>query len=92
MIINYEDHDYAFELDDIDIAQATVIYRKFNLTLLALEAGLREGHPDALRAIYWLMLTQHVNIDTVNFKIVKFANAIQNATDVDQAEADPKAA
>lgn len=84
MNVNYEGKSYAFELDEIDISQATVIKRKFGLTLLSLEAGLREGDPDALRAIYWIMLTQNgerANIDNVSFKIVKFANAIQKANE-----------
>jgi hypothetical protein len=88
MNVNYEGKTYAFDLDEIDISQATVLKRKFGLTLLSLEAGLREGDPDALRAMYWIMLTQdgqRVNIDNVNFKIVKFANAIQQASE-DEAE------
>jgi hypothetical protein len=86
----YDGQDYEFSLDEIDVSQATLIYRKYSLTLLGLETGLREGNPDALRAIYWLMLTQagqKVNIDNVSFKIVKFANAIQAAVE-SQAEAD----
>lgn len=93
MLIKYDDKEYTFELDEIDIAQATLIYRKFQLTLLSLEAGLREGHPDALRAIYWLMLTQdgqRVNIDNLSFKIVKFANAIQQANEAEIEEAEAK--
>ena len=89
MKIDYDGKQYEFDLDEIDVSQATTIKRKFGLTLLSLESGLREGDPDALRCIYWLMLTQageRVNIDNVNFKIVKFANAIQQAN-IREAEA-----
>jgi hypothetical protein len=92
--INYEGKDYGLDLDDVDISQATTIYRKFNLTLLGLEVGLREGNPDALRAIYWLMLSQdgqRVNIDNVIFKIVKFANALQAANEAETLAAEDKA-
>lgn len=94
MNVNYEGKIYAFDLEDIDIDQATVIKRKFGLTLLSLEAGLREGDPDALRAIYWIMLTQdgqRANIDNVKFKIVKFANAIQQANEDEIVAAEEKA-
>jgi hypothetical protein len=94
MNINYDGHSYIFDLEEIDISQATVIKRKFGLTLLTLESGLREGDPDALRAMYWIMLTQdgqRVNIDNVNFKIVKFANAIQQANEEEIARDDEKA-
>jgi hypothetical protein len=83
MNISYEDTDYSFDLDEIDVVQATLIKRKFDLNLLTLEQGLRQGDPDALRCIYWLMLSQngtHVNVDSVSFKIVKFANAVHKAS------------
>lgn len=82
MNINYDDTDYSFDLDEIDVSQATTIKRKYGFSLLTLEAGLREGDPDALRCIYWIMLSQNgvnKNIDNVSFKVVKFSNAIQNA-------------
>lgn len=96
MNISYEGKDYAFDLDEIDVDQATLIKRKFNLNLLGLEAGLREGDPDSLRAIYWLMLAQNgerANIDNVKFKIVKFSNAIQTANlqEIEKAEAEAAA-
>lgn len=94
MKISYEDKEYDFDLDEIDVSQATVIKRKFGLTLLSLESGLREGDPDSLRCLYWLMLTQdgqRVNIDNINFKIVKFANAIQEANLRELEEAEAKA-
>jgi hypothetical protein len=90
MIVEYEGEKLTFDLDEIDVQQATVLKRKLGLTLLSLDAGLTEGDPDALRAVYWLMLVQSghkgVDIDDVNFKIVKLANAIQDAADKENAE------
>ena len=99
MLVHYEGTDYEFDIDDLDIGQASMLKRKYGLTLLSLQKGLLEGDPDALRAVYWLMLTQNgkrVNIDNVQFKIVKFANAIQAAVeaesekDEDEADTAPK--
>lgn len=99
MLVHYEDKDYEFDIDDLDVVQATMLKRKYGITLLSLQKGLLEGDADALRAVYWLMLAQNgqrVNIDSVQFKIVKFANAIQdaveaeNAANNDEASADPK--
>lgn len=86
MLVHYEDKDYEFDIDDLDIGQASMLKRKYGLTLLSLQKGLLEGDPDALRAVYWLMLAQsgqRVNIDNVQFKIVKFANAIQAAVEAE---------
>ena len=92
---SYDGTDYDFDLDEIDVVQATLIKRKFDLNLLTLEQGLRQGDPDALRCIYWLMLSQngtHMNVDNVSFKVVKFANAVQKASLKEQEEAELKAA
>jgi hypothetical protein len=90
MIVEYEGEKLTFDLDEIDVQQATVLKRQLGLTLLALDAGLTEGDPDALRAVYWLMLVQsgqkNVDINEVNFKIVKLANAIQDAADKEKAD------
>jgi hypothetical protein len=101
MIVEYEGEKLTFDLDEIDVQQATVLKRKLGLTLLSLDAGLSEGDPDALRAVFWLMQVQSgktgVDIDAVNFKIVKLANAIQDAVEKENAAkeeadggADPK--
>jgi hypothetical protein len=95
MLINYDGHEYSFELDDISVSEATVIKRKTGLSLLGIEKGLREADVDALRAIYWLMLKQNgqnVNIDNVDFKVIKFSMALSAANE-ESAEngEDPKA-
>lgn len=89
MLVKFEGKEYQFDLDEITLAQATVIKVHCKLTLIGLEAGLRDGDPDALRAIYWLMLVNSgspANIDTLDFKIVKFANAVQEASNAEDVK------
>lgn len=89
MKVNYDGHEYEFDLDEIDVNQACIIKAKCNLTLMSLEAGLMQADPHALKAIFWLMLVQsgdtNADIDRINFKIVKFANALQEATKAEEA-------
>jgi hypothetical protein len=92
--INYEDKDYTFDLEEIDVNQATIIHRKTGLTLFTLEEGLAKGDPGALRAIFWLMLAQNgenEDIDRINFKIVKFARAVDAASKELAEKSAPKA-
>lgn len=89
MKIDYEGETLEFDLEEITVQQATVLKRKLGLTLLSLDNGLIEGDPDALRAVYWLIRTQsgeRVDIDEVDFKIVKLANAIQAAVEKEAAD------
>ena len=93
MQIKFEDVEYSFDLDEIDLRQASMIYDKCGLTLMTLELGLGDGNPSAMRAIYWLMLSQNgreEDIDRLNFKVVKFAHALQVAGE--EAEKAAKAA
>ena len=87
MKIAYDGTDYEFDLDEITNKQAQVIYVTFErMTLLDLEAGLAAGNPNALTAIFWLMLTQSgvkIAPADVDFKIVKFGNAVQEAYNAD---------
>lgn len=89
MKIEYEGQTLTFDLDEITVQQATVLKRKLGLTLMGLDKGLMEGDPDALRAVFWLIQTQSgnkVDIDEVDFKVVKLANAIQEAVEAQAAE------
>jgi hypothetical protein len=89
MKIDYEGQTLQFDLEDITIQQATVLKRQLGMTLLALDKGLIEGDPDALRAVFWLIQSQsgnRVDINEVDFKVVKFANAIQKAVEAEEAE------
>ena len=82
MHLTYEDKEYTFDLEEITVAQAKIMKKSCGLTLMGLEEGLGQGDPDALRAVYWLMLCQNgdpQDIDRVDFKIVKFARAMDAA-------------
>jgi hypothetical protein len=82
MRVTYEGKEYSFDLEEITVAQARTIKTSCGLSLMALENGLTEGDADALRAVFWLMLCQNgenADIDRVDFKIVKFARAIDEA-------------
>lgn len=91
MKIDFENNVYDLDLDDITVAQAKVIKVHRQLTLKTLSDGLNELDPDALVAIYWLMRIQSgdtgIDIDRVDFKAVRFAEAIAKAA---QAESDAK--
>lgn len=82
MQVHFEDKDYDFSLDDIDVPQARYIKRKFGMTLMDLEEGLSQADPDALVALYWLMQNQNgvtIDPDKVNFKLVRFGMALKDA-------------
>lgn len=92
MHVTYEDKEYTFDLEEITVAQARTIKASCGLSLMGLEEGLTTGDADALRAVFWLMLCQNgesPDIDRVDFKIVKFARAIDGAATKD--DPDPKA-
>lgn len=84
MLVEFEGEEYTLDIEDIDVSQATLIKVKTGFNLLEWQAKLEEGDVDAMKALYWLMRDQsgkRVNYEQVNFKIVKFATAIQAATD-----------
>ena len=100
MKICYEGEELEFDLEQITVRQAMMLKMKLGLTLLGLDQGLSTGDPDAMLAVFWLMKTQagdKVDLDDLDFKVVKLANAIQEAVDREEAankeeeEADPKA-
>lgn len=99
MKVMWEDREFEFSLDDMDVQQAKVIKSHCGFTMLGLLEGLRQIDPDAVRAAFWLMHAQSgvpCDIDRVNFKIVDFADALNEATAAEQAiiaeanEGDPK--
>lgn len=89
MKIAFEDRDYELVLDDITVAQAKVIKVHRGLTLKGLSEGLNELDADALVAAYWLMRVQSgdvgVDIDRVDFKAVRFAEALVEANKAEQS-------
>jgi hypothetical protein len=85
VLIEYEEKTYDFEMDNISVQQLKTIFTHLDgLTLGALENGIPQGDPNALIALYWLMLEnndEHVPIDQVDFKVIKFFKAFRIAAD-----------
>lgn len=82
MNINFEGKDYHLDLDEIDVQQARTIKRQTGLTLLQLQKGLEDVDVDSMVALYWLMMVQNgttVDMNKVNFPVVKFGEAVINA-------------
>lgn len=87
MKIQYEGEELEFDLSEVTLGQATYLKRHLGLTLMGLDQGLGEGDPDALRGVWWLIQDQSgkkCNIDSVDFKIVKLSNAIQDAVEAER--------
>lgn len=80
--IHFEDQDFEFDIDDIDVNQARAIKRYTQMSLFKWQEALKEADPDALVGLYWLMMNQNgkaVDMHKVNFKIVQFGNAVGEA-------------
>ena len=98
MIIHFDDRDYNFDIEEMDLAESRHIFRQTGLTMKGLLDGLAELNPEALVAVYWLMLKQNGQVsdmNKVNFKVLKFGEAMGKAFDEEAAarkateEADP---
>ena len=91
MKVEFEDRVWDLDVDEIDVAQAMVVKVKTGFNLLQWQAALEQGDVMAAKALYWLMLAQNgVNkdLDTVNFKVLKFIAAVGKASEA-EAEANP---
>lgn len=90
MLVHFEDTDYQFELEDIDVSQARYIKRQTGLSIKAFLDGLGEIDPDCVVAAYWLMKAQNgtvVDMNKVNFKLIRFGDALGEAMKAeDEAE------
>jgi hypothetical protein len=92
--IPFNNKVYTLDIEEIEVEHARVIKRYAGLTLRKLEESLAEGDPDGLTSLYWLMLKQsgeNHNIESVSFKIVKFAKAVADAQAAEAAELAAKA-
>ena len=90
MVVDFEGMTYELDVEEIDVAQAMLIKVKTGYNLRQWEDALGEADVEALKALYWLMMEQNgkrTNFDTINFKIVKFVNAVREATKKAHAEA-----
>jgi hypothetical protein len=93
MEVIYEDKAYTLDFDEITVTQAKVIKTHCGMTLKGLEEGLADGDADALKALFWLMVVntgETANIDTVDFKIVKFSKAVQEGAEKERLAAEAK--
>lgn len=89
MIVKFNNREYTLDVDDIEVEHARVI-KKYNdtLNLKVFGEGVGVGDPDALTALYWLMLKQNGedhNIEKVSFKAMRFLIAVMQAQS-DEAE------
>lgn len=87
-----QDREFHFDLDDMDVVQARYIKRNTGMTPKSMFDGLKEGDPEALVALYWLMLAQNgiaADINKLNFKLARFGEALNAAAEA-EAEAKPE--
>jgi hypothetical protein len=89
MIIHFEDRDYEFDIEAMDLAEARHIKRQTGMTIRGLLEGMADLDPDALVAAYWLMLKQNgqpSDMNKVNYKVVKFGEALGKAFEEQEAK------
>lgn len=84
MLVNFEGKDYTFDIEALDVSEARTIKRQTGLTVRKLMDGLEDLDPDAMVALYWLMLKQNGTMtdpNKVNFPLLKFGEALAEAFD-----------
>lgn len=104
MQLIWEDEEYTLDLDEMDTVEARYIKKRTGLTPIDLQDALFKVDPDAMCAIYWLMMRQSQkpvkDIENLNIKLVKYAEAVVKAYaaeldaqggETDEVEGDPKA-
>ena len=97
MLVSFEGTDYEFDLEGMSVTEALYIKRQKKLTPKGLLQGLEELDPEALQALYWLMLKQNGTVQDIHklpdFPLFKFGSALLDAMDAeapdDDEEADP---
>jgi hypothetical protein len=89
MIVEYDGKKYEFDMDEITVQQAKIIKTYCGLNMATISDALEEADPDAMAALFWLMKQQNgerVQIQTVDFKLLKFANALNEASERESKE------
>ena len=89
MLVQFEGQEYQFDIEALDLSEARYIKRNAGLSIKGLMDGLSEMDPDALSALYWLMLKQNGQVQDIgklNFPLLKFAEALGDAYDRAEAE------
>lgn len=97
MEVRWNDKDYTFNLERIRVSEAKIIKVQTGYTLMTLEEGLDNADPDALRAVFWLMMVHNgepVALERVDFEILAFAKALQEGSEkeAEAAKAEKEAA
>ena len=95
LIINYEDHEYLLDLEDMDTDQARAMERFGVKNLKALDDGIAEGDISALTVAYWIMLVQNgepgARLERVKIKPIKFVRALVAAAEKAKKDAEESA-
>jgi len=90
MIINFEDRDWDFQLEEIDLKQAIAIQLAYGFTLDDWYQALEHSDARALQCLYWLMLQQNGVIKPIaecNCKIMALGEAMAAAQEAAAAAA-----
>jgi hypothetical protein len=95
MHVTFDGVEYEFEIEAITRSEAAYIKRRTNMTLGGMLKGVADLDPDAVAAMFWLMLKQNGtnrDIDKMDdFPILKFGNALVEAFALEEEE-DPTGA
>jgi hypothetical protein len=88
MQIEYEGTSYSFDFDEVDVLQAKAIKASTRMTLAEWEAALKVADPDAIQALWWLILVQNGHNPksdpaSVNVKLTKMAKAFKAAAEAE---------
>lgn len=80
--VQWENKEYLFDPEDIDVRQGIAIQYGTGMTLKAFNEGIQEVDVHAWQALMWLMKDQNgetCNIADLNFKVNAFSTAINDA-------------
>lgn len=97
--VHFEDRDWEFEDDKVQLKQAMVFHQEYGLTLRAWQDGVKDLDPRSIACSYWLMLQQNgvvrplrdVDFDTLAFMMayVEGMQAEAERKKAEEAEPDP---
>lgn len=89
MIITFEGRDWDFDEDDLDVKQATVLWKTYQMTISEWSRGFATMDQRAYHFTYWLMLAQNGEkkpIEGCNPPIIQFISAVTDARIAEAAE------
>lgn len=94
MIVQFDAAEYTLEIDQIDLNQAIYIKVKTGMSLSAWQQGIRDSDPEAIKALYWLMLSQSskaVVWEKINCKVLPFISAFASASKAEKNDSEDDA-